>query len=169
MGYTDFLPLRPVRSALSNIRDPQPHSILAEVRNTEQAQEKVNTVGNTAQLSFLGLKLLKSFNFLSPYSKNQKGRQHYHEEKHSLSVSTHSSRISEPPHQCIDLRTAQNTNIILRSNLWHPTAYMTWNCATLGRKSGGKKLVIILWQPDNTINRITSQALLQYIWNFTNI
>lgn len=109
MGYTDFLPLRPVRSALSNIRDPQPHSILAEVRNTEQAQEKVNTVGNTAQLSFFGLKLLKSFNFLPPYSKNQKGRQHYHEEKHSLSVSTHSSRISEPPHQCIDLRTAQNT------------------------------------------------------------
>lgn len=37
-----------------------------------------------------------------------------------------------------------------------------------GEKIWGEKLVIILWQPDNTINRIISQALLHYIWNFTS-
>lgn len=101
---------------------------------------------NRHKKKLIQLEILHSYHSLGPLTfyhptpKTKKGRQHYHEEKHSLSVSTHSSRISEPPHQCIDLRTAQNTNIILRSNLWHPTAYMTWNCATLGRKSVGKSL-----------------------------
>ena len=40
----------------------------------------------------------------------------YHEEKHCLSVRTHSSRISEPPHQCSDLRRAQMT---CQGKLWN--------------------------------------------------
>lgn len=43
----------------------------------------------------------------------------YHEEKHCLSVSTHSSRIREPPHQCVDLKGAQITKDNCKTNPRH--------------------------------------------------
>lgn len=55
----------------------------------------------------------------------------YHEEKHCLSVSTHSSRISEPPHQCMDLKRAQITNGTIstlksvKHNMWAELWYNT--------------------------------------------
>lgn len=64
------------------------------------------------------LKNISSFNWQWVESKTK--QRTYQEEKHCLSVSTHSSRTREPPHQCTDLGITQKKNV----TLWMKPSYL---------------------------------------------
>lgn len=91
LGNTDFLFLQQVSGTFPDVRDAEPDAILAEVRNTEEGSE-------TRSLSC---------NFYPKGQSVTASAGGYHDEKHCRSLSTHSSRIREPPHQCMGLKTSQ--------------------------------------------------------------